>query len=119
MGASVGWELRESTIGASFLRGVKLSVAAALLSACSTAMANDAPKTNADRLVDASAQAEIAGNVPRSFSLLHEAVRVDPANAAAHWQLGEMKVARRWVCSMLSQRSPTFKIGRASCRERV
>jgi hypothetical protein len=107
MTASLGWESRERMIRESFLNGVKLIIATALLSACSTATASDAPKTNADRLVDASAQAEIAGDVSRSFSLLHDAVRLDPTNAAAHWQLGEIKAGDRWESIEQTQRRAT------------
>ena len=73
---------------------------ALLLTVTSTAparAANDAARVEAERLVAAAAQAEIAGDPARHLSLLHEAVGSDPDNKLARWQLGEMQVDGKWL----------------------
>ena len=59
----------------------------------------DAAKAKAEQLVSAAVQAELNGDSPRSFALLHEALRADPENKLAHWQLGEIKINDQWVAA--------------------
>ena len=80
--------------------------------------AADAPKTEADRLVAEAAQAELNGNATRSFALLHEAVRVDPDNRLARWQLGELQVDNKWVAAEEAQRRAAVDPKQVEYRER-
>lgn len=57
-----------------------------------------------ERLVAAAAKAEIAGDTSRSASQLRDAVRIDPENRLAHWQLGEILVDKNWVKAEDAQR---------------
>lgn len=105
MAASFAWGKGRIAFCGSSIRELAVVFAViASVGVCSPATANDTSKTKVDCLVAAAAQAEIAGDVPRSFSLLHDAVRLDPANAAVHWQLGEMKAGDRWTTIEETQR---------------
>lgn len=56
-----------------------------------------ASNTDAERLVTAAAEAEVRGDVAKSIALLKDAVRSDPDNRLAHWQLGEILVKNKWT----------------------
>lgn len=60
--------------------------------------------TTVDRLVDEAGQAKIVGNLAYSLSLLHDAVRIDPHNRQARWQLGQVKVDGEWLSVEEAQR---------------
>jgi hypothetical protein len=66
--------------------------------------ANETSKAEAERLVATAMQAEINGDIARSFTLLHDAVRVDPDNRLARAQLGEVKVDGKWTTIEEAQR---------------
>ena len=51
----------------------------------------------AARLVHQAQAAEIAGDVKLRAALLDEAVSLDPENAAAHWQRGEVLLDGKWL----------------------
>jgi hypothetical protein len=78
----------------------------------------DAAKAKAEQLVSAAVQAELNGDFSRSFALLHEALRADPENKLAHWQLGEIKINNQWVAAEETQRRATADPLQAEYRER-
>jgi hypothetical protein len=78
----------------------------------------DAAKAKAEQLVSAAVQAEVNGDVARSFALLHDALRADPENKVAHWQLGEIKINNQWVAAEETQRRATADPLQAEYRER-
>jgi hypothetical protein len=53
--------------------------------------------STAERLVDEARQAELAGDTPRYFSLLRQAVRSAPNYELARWHLGQMQVDGEWL----------------------
>ena len=65
---------------------------------------NAAPPTEAQRLVAAAAQAEIAGDTVRHLTLLNDALQIDPENQAARWQLGQLEVDGNWLTAEELQR---------------
>jgi Pretoxin HINT domain len=65
---------------------------------------NAAAQQEAERLVAAAAQAEISGETARHVSLLHDALRSDPNNEIAHWQLGQIQVDGKWLAVEEAQR---------------
>src|SRR5262245_60676184 len=75
---------------------VSLLIAMALTTASRRAI-GEVPSTEAKRLVAAAAQAEMAGDIPRSFALLRDAARIDPDNELARWQLGQMSLDGKWL----------------------
>ncbi len=77
----------------------------------------DTSKADAERMVASAAQAEIAGDISRSFSLLHDALRVDPDNRSARWQLGEMKAGNKWVSIEEAQRRDSADPRQAQYRD--
>jgi hypothetical protein len=60
--------------------------------------------TSIKRLLDESGDARSAGNLGLAYGLLHEAVRIDPNNSQARWQLGQVKVGGEWLSIEESQR---------------
>jgi hypothetical protein len=78
----------------------------------------DAAKAKAEQLVSAAVQAEVNGDSARSFALLHDALRADPENKLAHWQLGEIKINNQWVAAEETQRRATADPLQAEYRER-
>jgi len=78
----------------------------------------DAAKAKAEQLVSAAVQAEVNGDSTRSFALLHDALRTDPENKLAHWQLGEIKINNQWVAAEETQRRATSDPLQAEYRER-
>jgi hypothetical protein len=78
----------------------------------------DAAKAKAEQLVSAAVQAEVNGDLARSFALLHDALRADPENNLAHWQLGEIKINNQWVAAEETQRRATADPLQAEYRER-
>src|SRR5215213_1649860 len=61
-------------------------------------------KPDGERLVAAAMQADISGEVLKSFALLHDAIRIDPENQLARWQLGQIKVDKQWLTVEEAQR---------------
>src|SRR5262245_59278013 len=59
--------------------------------------------TTSERLVAEARQAEMKGDAAEQFSLLREAVRAEPDNEQARWQLGEIKVGNEWIAVEDSQ----------------
>ena len=80
--------------------------------------ANDAARLEAQRLVAAAAQAEIAGDTSRYLSLLHDALRSDPDNQLARWQLGEVQLDDKWVTVEEAQRRAAADPLQAEYRQR-
>jgi hypothetical protein len=74
-----------------------LIVAVALAGHTLGASTDSMKKTEADRLIASAAQAEIAGDIPHSLALLHDAIRIDGDNRLAHWHLGEVQINKQWV----------------------
>ena len=73
--------------------------------AATAAFANEpAYSTTSERLVAEARQAEMKGDAAQQFSLLREAVRAEPDNESARWQLGEIKVGDEWMAVEDSQR---------------
>lgn len=82
-----------------------------------SAKAADAPaQAEAQRLVAAAVQAELAGDVGY-LSLLHAAVRSDPDNKVARWQLGQLQVDGQWVSAEEAQRRAAADPLQAEYRE--
>ncbi len=88
------------------------------LAGTATAADNDAAQAEAQRLVVAAAQAEIAGDVSRFLSLLHEALRSDPDNQIARWQLGQVRLNGNWVTVEEAQRRAAADPLQAEYRQR-
>jgi hypothetical protein len=78
----------------------------------------ESTKTEVDRLVASAAQAEISGDTSKSFSLLQDAIRVDPENPLARWQLGQIKVDKQWATVEEAQRRASADPLQAEYRER-
>src|SRR3954454_3080282 len=64
----------------------------------------ESTKSEIERLIAEAARAEISGNISKSSALLHDAIRIDPENQLAHWQLGQVKVEKQWVAVEEAQR---------------
>ena len=63
------------------------------------------------QLVDGSTQAAIAGDSARQFALLRQAVRIEPNDPVARWQLGQIQVDGRWMRSRKhSARLPPIRL---------
>src|SRR5215210_7915354 len=78
----------------------------------------ESTKSDVERLVAAAAQAEVRGDISQSFALLHDAIRIDPENQPAHWQLGQVKVDKQWVTVEEAQRRAAADPLQAEYRER-
>src|SRR4051812_37801603 len=57
----------------------------------------ESTKLEIDRLIAEAARAEISGDISKSSALLHDAIRIDPENQLARWQLGQVQVEKQWV----------------------
>ncbi|HEX5470674.1 MAG TPA: polymorphic toxin-type HINT domain-containing protein [Lacipirellulaceae bacterium] len=79
-------------------------VGAAALAGEARGATGDATQERVAILNTAAAQADIAGDVTRSHTLLHEAIQIDPDNQLAHWQLGQLNVDGKWLTVEESQR---------------
>ncbi len=75
-------------------------------------------RAEAERLVAAAAQAEIAGDTPRFLTLLNDALRSDPDNKIAHWQLGQVQLDDKWVTVEEAQRRAAADPLQAEYRQR-
>src|SRR5215211_7888782 len=93
-------------------------IVSSLLVGSAEGAAADKSKVSADRLVDLAIQAELAGDLSRSFSLLHEAVRVDPENRLARWHLGEVQLDNKWMTAEEAQRRASVDPRQAEYRDR-
>jgi hypothetical protein len=60
--------------------------------------------TTAERLLQYAGQAEVEGDAARQFALLREAVRLNPDNRRAQWQLGQVEVEGEWLSVEEAQR---------------
>src|SRR5262245_31794110 len=86
-------------------RGIQAAVVLGGWLALGAAFANEPSySTTSERLVAEARQAEIKGDTAQQFSLLREAVRAEPDNKSARWQLGEIKVGDEWMAVEDSQR---------------
>src|SRR3954471_14033079 len=81
-----------------------MAAASVLFSNPAFAVANEDAKAEAERLIAMAVQAEISGDIGRSFTLLHDAVRVVPDNRVARAQLGDLKVDGKWITAEEAQR---------------
>jgi hypothetical protein len=88
------------------LAGLVLGGLAALFVGNRLSQGNEAdePATTADRLLTYAAQAEVGGDVARKFALLREAVRINPDDERARWQLGQVQVDGEWLAIEEAQR---------------
>jgi hypothetical protein len=93
-------------------------VAASLLAGSALAEVTASSKAESERLVAAAAKAEMGGETSRAFSLLHDAVRIDPENRLARWQLGEVKVDGQWMTAEELQRRSAADPRQVEYRER-
>jgi hypothetical protein len=87
----------------------RLSAAAALLftaawAESASAAANDAEKAQAQRQIAGAAEAEIGGDTVRRLALLQDALRHDPDNSTARWQLGQIQRGGNWITVEEAQR---------------
>lgn len=94
-----------------------LVVSVAFVAQCLGAT-TESTKSEVDRLVSAAAQAKIGGDLLKSSELLGEAVRIDPENQLAHWQLGQVKIDKQWATIEESQRRASADPLLAEYRER-
>src|SRR3954464_15648832 len=78
----------------------------------------DSTKADVEKLIGAAAQAEQSGNAAKSLGLLHDAIRIDPENRVARWQLGQIKVDNQWVAIEEAQRRAAADPLQAEYRER-
>jgi hypothetical protein len=60
--------------------------------------------TTAERLLRYAGHAEVHGDVARRFALLREAVRLNPDDQRARWQLGQVQVDGEWLAVEEAQR---------------
>jgi hypothetical protein len=103
----------------SIFRALILAVTIALASRVSgDAVQPEQAKAAAERLVAAAVQAQMSGDVSRSFALLHEAIRIDPENLLARSQIGEMRIGNQWVSVEEAQRRAAADPRQAEYRER-
>jgi hypothetical protein len=65
---------------------------------------SNSAKAEANHLVAEAVKAEVAGDTSARYGLLHDAIRIDPDNALAHWHLGEVRLGDQWVSIEESQR---------------
>src|SRR4051794_17564216 len=106
-----------------FLRDRNLACVTALLITSlmfGRALAAEPASTTAEseRLVAAAAKAEAAGDALRAASQLRDAVRLDPENRLAHWQLGEVLVDKNWMRVDDAQRRAANDPRQAEYKER-
>jgi hypothetical protein len=82
------------------------TLAAILLPSLATTLfaRNPDDPTTVKRLLQESAEARSDANLGLAYELLHDAVRIDPDNSQARWQLGQVKVKDEWVSIEESQR---------------
>ena len=97
-----------------FIVASALTAALAGLSFAATA---ESTKADVDRLVAAAGQAEISGDISNSFALLHDAIRIDPENRLARWQLGQVKIDNQWTTVEEAQRRASSDPLQAEYRE--
>lgn len=69
-------------------------------------------------LLSNAAQAEAKGDAAKARQLLQDAVRTDPENEVAHWQLGQIKVDKQWTTIEQAQRRAAADPLQAEYRER-
>jgi hypothetical protein len=99
--------IRDVIIGNRFRLGVMLvSVGLAFFTGDRLSLGNeiDGSETTADRLLTYAAQAEVGGDAARQFALLREAVRQNPDDRRARWQLGQVQVDGEWLAVEEAQR---------------
>ena len=76
----------------------------------------EVPKT-ARQLVDRAREAAMAGDSARQFALLRQAVRIEPDDQVARWQLGQIQVDGRWMTVEEAQRHAAAEPAQARYRE--
>jgi hypothetical protein len=87
-----------------------------MLAASANAATPTGSKT-AKQLVDMASEAAIAGDNARQFALLREAVRLEPDDSVARWQLGQIQVDGRWLSVEEAQRQAAADPAQARYRE--
>ncbi len=99
-------------------RWITTAICLCLVIAIRLTAAEPKPPTESERLVAAAVQAELAGDIGRYVSLLHAAVRSDPTNKIARWQLGQVQVGEEWIPAEEAQRRSANDPLQAEYRER-
>ncbi|HEX4415056.1 MAG TPA: polymorphic toxin-type HINT domain-containing protein [Lacipirellulaceae bacterium] len=79
----------------------------AALSAANVCVAVDTSKSESDRLVREAASAEVNGDPARAQQILESAVKADPDGELAHWQLGQVQQAGKWMSVRQAQQRAT------------
>lgn len=86
-------------------RWIQISAFLSAWLALGAAFANEPSySTTSERLVAEARQAEMKGDAAEQFARLREAVRAEPDNEQARWQLGEIKIGDEWMAVEDSQR---------------
>src|SRR5262245_17527853 len=78
----------------------------------------DRSPTTADQLIDQAGRAKADGQSALAYALLHQVVRIEPDNALARWQLGQVEVDREWVSVEEAQRRAEADPRQVKYRER-
>src|SRR4051812_37600790 len=66
--------------------------------------AGNTSKGEAERLIAAAASAEASGAHSHAQALLRDAIKADPDDQRAHWQLGQVHVDGKWLTADEAQR---------------
>jgi hypothetical protein len=69
--------------------------------------------TTVKRRLQESAEARADANLGLAYELLHDAIRIDPENQQARWQLGQVKVRDAWLSVEESQRRAASNLQQA------
>lgn len=111
---------RQSSFSAAVVKGVWFATAVSLSLAVAIPLTAADPKTpsESERLVAAAVQAEVAGDVGQYLTLLQAAIRSDPNNKVARWQLGQVQVGRDWIPAEEAQRRSANDPLQAEYRQR-
>lgn len=111
---------RPSSFLAVVLKGMWFATALSLYLAAAIPMtaAEPKPPIESERLVAAAVQAEVAGDIGQYLTLLQAAVRSDPNNKVARWQLGQVQVGKDWVSAEEAQRRSAKDPLQADYRQR-
>lgn len=86
-----------ATVVAGFLLGLGTFVAA-------RADSHRRSSANAEQLIDQAGKAKADGQSALAYALLHHVVQIEPDNALAHWQLGQVRIDGAWVSAEEAQR---------------
>jgi tetratricopeptide (TPR) repeat protein len=100
-----------------FIPAFALAVISSLAGAAQGATA-ESTKSQVGALLTEAAQAEAKGDAAKARELLQDAVRTDPENEVAHWQLGQIKVDKQWTTVEQAQRRAAADPLQAEYRDR-